>query len=89
MIGYAPITLLKILIGRGERSRPYYMRRKTMSYNEQLNVYEGYVYCVKNIVTNKLYIGQTTRTPTLRWKQHIKDSKKRDCYFHRAINKYG
>ena len=60
-----------------------------MSYNEQLNVYEGYVYCVKNIVTNKLYIGQTTRTPTLRWKQHIKDSKKRDCYFHRAINKYG
>lgn len=60
-----------------------------MSFNKETGMYEGYIYLVENIINHKKYIGQTTRTSYLRFKQHIKDSKKRDCYFHRAINKYG
>lgn len=60
-----------------------------MAYNKETGMYEGYIYLIENTINNKKYVGQTTRTPILRFKQHIKDSHKRDCYFHRAINKYG
>ena len=60
-----------------------------MSYNKETGMYEGYIYKVTNDVNDKVYIGQTIRTVEQRFNQHIKDSKKRDCYFHRAMNKYG
>lgn len=52
----------------------------------------GYIYNLKNKETGEMYIGQTTRTPKIRFKEHIKDSKlyrtlNRKLYI--AINEYG
>ena len=52
------------------------------------------VYCIKNIINNKEYIGLTTRTLEERWKQHIYESNKKDSWewntpLGNAIKKYG
>ena len=50
----------------------------------------GIVYKITNKVNKKSYIGITTRTVEIRWKEHINDSKvytNRPLY--RAFNKYG
>ena len=52
------------------------------------------VYCIKNTVNNKEYIGLTTRTLEKRWKQHIYESNKQDSWewntpLGNAIKKYG
>jgi hypothetical protein len=50
-----------------------------------------FVYVIKNIHNGKLYVGQTTKTPEIRWKQHVKDSQnvKRMWHFGLAIRKWG
>jgi group I intron endonuclease len=52
------------------------------------------VYCIKNTINNKEYIGLTTRTLEQRWKQHIYESNKQDSWewntpLGNAIKKYG
>jgi len=52
------------------------------------------VYCIKNTINNKEYIGLTTRTLEQRWKQHICESNKQDSWewntpLGNAIKKYG
>lgn len=47
------------------------------------------IYKIKNIVNNKVYIGQTTHKLKHRWNQHIYVSKKLNHYFAKAIKKYG
>ena len=52
------------------------------------------VYCIKNTINNKEYIGLTTRTLEERWKQHIYESNKKDSWewntpLGNAIKKYG
>lgn len=51
------------------------------------------IYRITNSVNGKVYIGFTSKTPEVRWKQHIKIGKntKDDNheYIHRAMNKYG
>ena len=52
------------------------------------------VYCIKNIINNKEYIGLTTRTLEERWKQHIRESNKEGSWewntpLGNAIKKYG
>ena len=52
------------------------------------------VYCIKNTVNNKEYIGLTTRTLEKRWKQHIYESNKQNSWewntpLGNAIKKYG
>lgn len=52
------------------------------------------VYCIKNIINNKEYIGLTTRTLEERWKQHVYESNKEDSWewntpLGNAIKKYG
>jgi len=46
------------------------------------------IYKITNLITNKVYIGQTIRSLELRWKRHKYDNKA--CIaLKRAINKYG
>lgn len=48
------------------------------------------VYCHKNTVNNKCYIGWTSATIEKRWKQHCNSSRYGSkTYFHAAIKKYG
>lgn len=47
------------------------------------------VYKATNKINGKIYIGITTKTLEHRRKIHIRDSKKVDTYFYRAIRKYG
>lgn len=56
----------------------------------------GYIYKVTNKINNCVYVGQTSKTLSKRWSQHIKESyealdgtRKSFPYFHRAIIKYG
>jgi group I intron endonuclease len=37
----------------------------------------GFIYIIKNIINNKLYVGQTTRTIQIRWKEHRVKAKNR------------
>lgn len=49
----------------------------------------GYIYKITNLINNKVYIGQTSRTIQERWEQHIRDSQKLKYSLYLAINKYG
>jgi group I intron endonuclease len=52
------------------------------------------VYCIKNTINNKEYIGLTTRTLEERWKQHVYESNRESSWewntpLGNAIKKYG
>jgi len=50
------------------------------------------IYKATNILNGKIYIGQTTNTLEYRKSQHMRETKsikKKNTYFHNAINKYG
>lgn len=52
------------------------------------------VYCIKNKINGKEYVGLTKRTLEKRWKQHIYESNKKDSWecntlLGNAIKKYG
>lgn len=52
----------------------------------------GIIYCARNIINNKRYIGQTTQKLSNRIKGHKYDAKNKDrgkTYFYKAIRKYG
>lgn len=51
----------------------------------------AYIYCIKNNINNKLYIGKTIYSIDHRFKEHLKDaySHKYNSKLHRAILKYG
>lgn len=49
----------------------------------------GLIYKVTNDINDKVYIGKTTRTLEIRWKDHQKDSSTTDNKFYYAIRKYG
>jgi len=47
------------------------------------------LYRIGNYINEKVYVGQTTRTLSERWKQHLRDSVKLDYPLYRAMRKYG
>lgn len=48
------------------------------------------IYCIKNIVNNKIYIGKTTKTLTERFNSHLSSAKYgSNSILHKAIRKYG
>lgn len=54
----------------------------------------GYIYKITNKINQKIYIGQTSRTIAIRWKDHCsvayrKTSKDYNLPLYRAIRKYG
>lgn len=51
----------------------------------------AYIYCIKNDINNKPYIGKTIYTIERRFKEHIRDAHNHKCNskLHRAILKYG
>ena len=55
---------------------------------------QGIVYKITNIINGTLYVGQTTKTLSQRWAEHVYDSvgkrrRKHSSYLHLAIEKYG
>jgi group I intron endonuclease len=55
---------------------------------------QGIVYRITNTVNGKIYVGQTTKTLSQRWVEHVYDSvgkrrRKHNSYLHLAIEKYG
>ena len=61
---------------------------------ESINIYTGYVYIIKNKITDKVYIGETLDKLERRLHQHIigafyKKHRCYNCHFYRAIRKYG
>ena len=51
--------------------------------------YYGLVYCATNIVNNKKYIGQTTRSLKKRKQEHLRKRETSTQYFYNSLNKYG
>lgn len=52
----------------------------------------AYIYIIKNIINNKVYIGKTVFSIERRFKEHIRDSKKKRTEhrpLYNAMNKYG
>lgn len=48
------------------------------------------IYLITNLVNNYLYVGQTCKTLTERFKNHVNESgDDTTCYLHNSINKYG
>lgn len=47
------------------------------------------IYIITNIVNQKVYIGQTVKSLSLRFGQHKQMSNKRSIWLYNAMNKYG
>ena len=48
----------------------------------------GFIYCVTNTISGKCYVGQTSRSIELRWRQHCV-TKSQSSVLSKAIRKYG
>lgn len=62
-----------------------------MSYDQKTMMYEGYIYCVENLINNKKYIRYTKNSVEIRWEQHLSKTHHKEDHsaLHLAIDKYG
>ena len=61
-----------------------------MPFNLVTGLYDGYIYCIENILSHKKYIGQTTTSVSERYWQHIRSMHTgEDTYLHRSMKLYG
>lgn len=62
-----------------------------MSYNKETGMYEGYIYKIVNDINDKVYIGQTKRSLSIRFQQHLSKTRHKEdnSILHKAIEKYG
>lgn len=49
----------------------------------------GCIYLIKNLRTNKCYVGQTINSLHTRWLRHQNDSRSSSYPIHQAMSKYG
>lgn len=49
----------------------------------------GIIYIIKNTINEKVYIGQTSRTLEIRWKEYLRHYKCGDQAIYAAMRKYG
>lgn len=49
----------------------------------------GIIYIIKNTINEKVYIGQTSRTLEIRWKEYLRHYKRGDQAIYAAMRKYG
>lgn len=52
-----------------------------------------YVYLIANLINGKFYIGRTTKSIDIRWKEHVRNHKIKKknvrCYLYESMRKYG
>lgn len=65
-----------------------------MSYNKKNQLWEGYIYIIRNdIHPEKYYVGQTYNTAAIRWRGHLNQAKPNNHTptdkLHNAMNAYG
>mgnify|MGYP003289265782 CR=1 FL=1 len=59
-------------------------------YNSNIDLYEGYIYCIENSNTGKKYIGQTSVSIPVRWSAHCSASRNgEDTYLYRSMRCHG
>ena len=77
-------------VGNPELSGIIPVDRNLITYNN-IKELDMIIYKATNIINNKCYIGQTTKTLDTRKKQHLYAAEKKNSnfHFHNAIRKYG
>lgn len=58
------------------------------------DVFVGYIYKITNLINNKVYIGQTSRTIEKRWKEHLRhgfnpNNAEYQRHLYKSMRKYG